>query len=132
MRRLISISLLRIALVAACVAPYGLVHAQAALEVAHPADVAPLADPSVQQKKEGGDARGRSQKIERIHTEDSNASIDELRVGGQTQRITVQHKSSAISYEVVPGNDVRTRQGNGGTGVGSQSQSRTVWNVLKF
>ena len=35
----------------------------------------------------------RNQRIEHIHVEDNNATVDELRVGGQTQSITVKPNS---------------------------------------
>lgn len=66
-------------------------------------------------------------KIERIHIEDSGARVDELRVGGQTQTITVTPKDSAMpSYEVLPTDPGRSRQSEPGN-VGPR-----VWNVLKF
>jgi len=56
----------------------------------------------------------KNQKIERIHVEDSGAKIDELRVGGQTQQITVTTKSKLPPYEIRPKDGTR------------------VWNVLGF
>lgn len=41
-------------------------------------------------------------RIERIHVEDGGASIDELRVGGETQSITVQPKGGMPAYQVAP------------------------------
>ncbi len=41
-------------------------------------------------------------RTERIAVEDANTRIDELRVGGQTQSITVQPKSGLPAYEVAP------------------------------
>ena len=70
------------------------------------------------------------QTIVRIRTEDSGSRIDEVRVGGQTQSITVQPKIGGYlpAYEVKPANTVR--------GVVPSSSSDTtgarVWNVLKF
>ena len=57
----------------------------------------------------------RNQKIERIRVEDEGNRIDELRVGGQTQQITVQPKARGVpSYEVKP------------------SDGRRVWNIFAF
>ena len=56
----------------------------------------------------------KNQKIERIRVEDSGARIDELRVGGQTQQITVTTKSKLPPYEIRPKDGAR------------------VWNVLGF
>jgi hypothetical protein len=41
-------------------------------------------------------------RIEHIQVEDSAARIDELRVGGETQNITVQPKSGMPAYQVEP------------------------------
>ncbi len=54
-----------------------------------------------------------NQRIERIRIEDNATRIDELRYGGQTQRIAVQPKSGLPEYQVQPGG---TR----------------VWNLLNF
>ena len=69
--------------------------------------------------------------IQRIRTEDAGSRIDEVRVGGETQSITVQPKADVPAYEVLPtdstkgGGTAPSRSGVGATG------SR-VWNVLKF
>ncbi|MBC5766820.1 hypothetical protein [Ramlibacter albus] len=44
----------------------------------------------------------KNQKIERIRHEDAGSRIDELRVGGETQQITVTTKSRLPAYEVRP------------------------------
>ena len=69
--------------------------------------------------------------IQRIRVEDAGSRIDELRVGGETQSITVQSKADVPAYEVLPSDATR----GGGTapsksGVGSTGSR--VWNVLKF
>ena len=69
--------------------------------------------------------------VERIRTEDSGSRIDEVRVGGETQSITVQPKtgSNVPAYEVRPSNSTQ------GSAPGSSSNGTTgsrVWNVLKF
>ena len=49
------------------------------------------------------DAPGKAEpRIERLHVEDAGASIDELRVGGETQSITVKPKGGMPSYQVAP------------------------------
>jgi hypothetical protein len=50
----------------------------------------------------------KNQKIERLHTEDDGATVDEVRVGGQTQSITVQAEGGVPAYEVLP-NDAGRR-----------------------
>ncbi len=76
-------------------------------------------------------AQGRpDQRIEKIRTEDSGARIDEVRVGGQTQSITVKPKANVPEYEIQPTDGVRARptQREGAeSGTGSR-----VWNMLKF
>jgi hypothetical protein len=47
-------------------------------------------------------------RVEHIHVEDSAARIDELRVGGETQSISVQPKSGMPAYQVEPKTGERT------------------------
>lgn len=70
-----------------------------------------------------------NQRTERIRVEDQGSRIDELRVGGQTQHITVQPKVGNLpEYEVQPSDGVRNRPRNGAeTDTGSR-----VWNLKKF
>ena len=71
------------------------------------------------------------QRIEQIRTEDQGTRIDELRVGGQTQSITVTPKASSMpGYEIQPTEGARTRPTQR-EGAESSSGPR-VWNVLKF
>ncbi len=71
------------------------------------------------------------QKIQRIRTEDSGSRIDELRVGGETQSITVQPKvgSSVPSYEVKLPDSAK---GNTPSASSGDTNGSRVWNVLKF
>ena len=75
-------------------------------------------------------ARG-EQVIQRIRTEDAGSRIDEVRVGGQTQSITVQPKTGINSpaYEVKPSDTANGAAPS--TSKGDTTGSR-VWNVLKF
>ena len=70
-----------------------------------------------------------NQRVERNRVEDEGSRIDELRVGGQTQSITVQPKVGNLpEYEVQPSDGVRNRPRNGAeTDTGSR-----VWNLKKF
>jgi hypothetical protein len=70
------------------------------------------------------------QKIQTIVVEDSDNRIEERRVGGQTERITVQPKTAAPAYEVLPsrqgprpGPDNQSSKDSGG---------QRVWRVLNF
>ena len=69
--------------------------------------------------------------IERIRTEDAGARIDEVRVGGVTQSITVQPKTATRlpAYEVRPSNS--TIGSAPAPSTGGTTGSR-VWNVLDF
>ena len=73
----------------------------------------------------------RNQKIERIHVEDGGASIDELRVGGQTQSITVQPKANLPQYEFQSTDLSRSRPADHRDGLSSPSSQR-VWNLFRF
>jgi hypothetical protein len=68
-------------------------------------------------------------KIERILTEDAGTRIDELRVGGETQQITVQPKTGGAPYEVKPAEGAR---GTAPAATSNDTNGSRVWNVLKF
>jgi hypothetical protein len=67
--------------------------------------------------------------IERIRTEDAGSRIDELRVGGETQSITVQPAANVPPYEVRPMD--ASRAGSGSAADTGSTGSR-FWNILKF
>lgn len=70
-----------------------------------------------------------NQRTERIRVEDGGSRVDELRVGGQTQSITVQPKVGNLpEYEVQPSDGVRNRARNGA----ESTTGARVWNVMKF
>ena len=73
------------------------------------------------------DAR-KNQKIEHIVTEDKDNRIDEVRVGGQTQSVTVQPKNGAPAYQIQPNDMARTRNAQDRDGFAERKQR--VWNVL--
>ena len=69
-------------------------------------------------------------KVERTVIQDEGARIEELRVRGQVQRVTVKPKNAA-EYEIVAppgGRDPSQNRANQQPGAGGQR----VWNVLKF
>ena len=73
---------------------------------------------------------GRSdKKIQRIRTEDAGTRIDELRVGGETEKITVQPKTGGAAYEVKPAEGAR---GTAPASTSTDTNGSRVWNVLKF
>ena len=71
------------------------------------------------------------QTIQRIRTEDAGTRIDEVRVGGETQSITVQPKTNVPAYEVLP-NDGTKGGGTAPSASGAGNAGKRVWNVLKF
>lgn len=73
---------------------------------------------------------GRSnQTIQRIRIEDAGSRIDELRVGGQTEQITVQPKTNVPPYEIKPAEGAR---GTAPAAASGDTNGSRVWNVLKF
>ena len=91
------------------------------------AAVAQTAAPAVA-ATQAGSARA-DRKIERIRTEDAGTRIDELRVGGETQQITVQPKTGGAAYEVKPAEGAR---GSAPAAASNDTNGSRVWNVLKF
>lgn len=72
-----------------------------------------------------------NQRTERIQIEDAGSRVDELRVGGQTQTITVQPKAGNLPvYEVQSPDGGRNRSGSN-SGAETTTAPR-VWNVLRF
>lgn len=71
-----------------------------------------------------------NQKIERIRIEDAGNRIDELRVGGQTQSVTVQPKADVPAYEIQPDDMARSRPSENRDGLAARKQR--VWNVFSF
>ena len=75
--------------------------------------------------------RQTDRRIEHIHIEDAGTRIDELRVGGETQAITVQPKGGMPAYEVVPATGNRSpataERGSSGASGGTR-----VWKILGF
>lgn len=72
----------------------------------------------------------RNQKIERIVVEDAGTRIDELRVGGQNQSITVQPKADVPPYEMQPSDLARSRPADSREGMAARKPR--VWNVFRF
>ncbi|WP_394791178.1 hypothetical protein [Rhodoferax sp.] len=71
------------------------------------------------------------QRIQHIEVEDSGARINELRVGGETQNITVKPTNGMPAYEVVPANGARNHAIDERDG-GSGSVGQRVWKLLSF
>jgi hypothetical protein len=73
----------------------------------------------------------KNQKIERIRVEDAGNRIDELRVGGQTQNVTVQPKNLELpAYELQPDDLARSRPADSREGLSARKPR--VWNLFSF
>lgn len=84
-------------------------------------------------KQEQKDGEGRhNQRVERIVVEDAGSRVDELRVGGQTQSITVQPKTGTPlpAYEVRSNDGARARPGN--FNESDSINAPRVWNLRQF
>jgi len=69
--------------------------------------------------------------VRRSVTEDEGSRIDELRVRGQTERVTVTPKVGFRKpYEIITGN--AGRDPFDGTGGARSAVGKRVWNVLDF
>jgi hypothetical protein len=75
------------------------------------------------------DAAGGERTTERIRTEDAGSRIDELRVGGETQQITVQPKTDVPAYEVNPAEGAR---GSAPSNRNNDTNGSRVWNLFRF
>ncbi len=62
--------------------------------------------------------------------EDGRARIEELRVRGQLQRITVAPKGLAPRYEIIVGDG--SRDFSEGVNTSRGAAGKRVWNVLRF
>ncbi|NDH52886.1 MAG: hypothetical protein EBY24_13020 [Betaproteobacteria bacterium] len=67
--------------------------------------------------------------VERIHVEDASSRIDELRVGGETRKITVSPKGGMPAYDIVPFSASRSAATADG---GGASLGNRVWKILSF
>lgn len=70
------------------------------------------------------------QRVERITFEDKLTRIDELRVGGQTQRIEVQPKNGAPAYEIAPLRS--TEPPSQGAGGRTGNSGKSSWRLFNF
>ena len=106
------------------------VAAFAALPLAAALAQAPAAAPSAATATSADKKPARAdKKIEHIRTEDAGTRIDELRVGGETEKITVQPKTGGPAYEVMPPDSAR---GGPPASTSNDTNGSRVWNVLKF
>ena len=70
-------------------------------------------------------------KVQHIVLEDEGARIEELRVRGQTQRITVAPKGAITrSYEIIPADGSRDLSDSAGSNRGAAG--KRVWHMFSF
>ena len=78
-----------------------------------------------------GGGRGGDSRIERVHIEDDSVRVDETRVRGETQSITVTPKSKLPAYEVMPATANRPPSAGARDNSASTGGAR-VWKVFGF
>ena len=98
-------------------------------------EVVPDAQANTAATAADGDNEGKAiaapQRSVRTVQKDAGSTIEELRVGGQTQEITVQPAGNAPAYQVRPNNNNSYRQDSGRHSSDGTNGPR-VWNVLEF
>ncbi len=101
---------------------------------AHAADVAPAGPPapeaSALRAGETAEPKGKEPLIKRTVIEDKTAHIEELRVRGQLQKVTVDPKGSAPGYEIIVGGG--EHEFNEGKNPTRGAVGQRVWNVFRF
>ena len=95
------------------------------------ADLAPAPETSATRPIETAPAKdAREPVIKRTVIEDKSAHIEELRVRGQLQKVTVDPKGSAPGYEIiVGGGEHEFSEGRNPT---RGAVGQRVWNVFRF
>ena len=94
---------------------------------ARAADATPASTTTVEEVEVG---RAGEPNVKRTVIDDGRARIEELRVRGQLQKVTVAPKGGAPGYEILLGDGTHTMGDDPGTSRGSAG--KRVWNVLRF
>jgi hypothetical protein len=113
--------------VSAAIAAF-LAQAANAADAAAPPALAPAA--SVPAPADDTPGRASEPNVRRTVIDDGRARIEELRVRGQLQKVTVAPKGNAPGYEVLLGDGAHAVGEDPGTSRGSAG--KRVWNVLRF
>lgn len=72
-------------------------------------------------------------KVERSVAEDDQVRIEELKVRGETKKVTVRNKKTkAPDYEILVNDAGRESAGGTGTGLPKSGSGTRVWRVLNF
>ena len=118
--------------VAACVAALAAPAVNAADAAPAPAPARPAAasPPAANTIEEIELGRAGEPNVKRTIIDDSRARIEELRVRGQLQKVTVAPKGGVPGYEILLGDGTHVFADDPGTSRGSAG--KRVWNVLKF
>ena len=99
----------------------------------HAADTAPAPplQPSVEASASAAaDKASNEPAVRRTVIDDSSARIEELRVRGQLQKVTVDPKGGAPGYEILVGDGSRDLSSGANTSRGATG--KRVWNVFRF
>ena len=70
--------------------------------------------------------------VKRTVIDDSHAHIEELRVRGQLQKVTVRPKDGAPGYEIIIGSGSPEQAFSAGQAGSRGSSGKRVWNLLQF
>ena len=92
------------------------------------AETPPSTSPTTIEEIEVG--RAGEPNVKRTVIDDSRARIEELRVRGQLQKVTVAPKGGAPGYEILLGDGAHPIGDDPGTSRGSAG--KRVWNVFRF
>jgi len=98
---------------------------------AQAADAAPPAPPPVAEAPSALGERIRSEPaVKRTVIDDELVRIEELRVRGQLQKVTVDSKGAVPGYEILVGDGSRDLSTGANTSRGASG--KRVWNVFRF
>jgi len=111
-------------------APSAPARATAAEAASAPARAAAPTAPSTTTIEEIEVGRAGEPNVKRTVIDDGRARIEELRVRGQLQKVTVAPKGGVPGYEILLGDGTHTMGDDPGTSRGSAG--KRVWNVLRF
>jgi len=116
--------------VAACVLGLAAAGASAADAPSAPASAGAASPPSTTTIEEIELGRAGEPNVKRTVIDDGRARIEELRVRGQLQKVTVAPKGGVPGYEILLGDGAHPIGDDPGTSRGSAG--KRVWNVFRF
>jgi len=116
--------------VAACALGLAAAEANAADAPSAPASAVAATPPSTTTIEEIELGRAGEPNVKRTVIDDGRARIEELRVRGQLQKVTVAPKGGVPGYEILLGDGAHPIGDDPGTSRGSAG--KRVWNVFRF